>query len=132
MFKYRISENSKKSNFKALVHRLPFLLLCIFIFFFVSKAAFNAYIEKKRSAVSVENAEAELARLTERKEFISVELKRLSTEEGREGKLREKFGVGSPGEQVAIIIESDEDGTLLPEENIFDKIKTFFESLFEK
>src|SRR3989344_9525274 len=117
---YRISENSKKSNLRALFHRLPFLLLCLLIFGFVAKAAFTAYLEKKRSAEVLATAEAELTKLEEREEFITEELEQLSTREGREAKLREKFGVGSPGEQVAIIVESEGDDSLTPEENNFD------------
>lgn len=89
-------------------------------------------MEKRRSEVALGESKAELQKLEERQDFIENELEFLSTPSGREVKLREKFGVGAPGEQVAIIVESTEEGILPPEENTFDKIKSFFESLFER
>ena len=90
-------------------------------------------MEKKKSDEAVKTSELELAKLEERQAFISKELSGLATEGGREAKLREKFGVGRPGEQVAIIVEgSNDSGSVAIGQNFWAKIKEFFKSLLKK
>ena len=130
---YRITENRKNIKYRSSLKELLILLLCLFIFGFSSKAAFNAFMEKKKSEKSVSLAKLELARLEERHSFISQELDSLSSLSGREIKLREKFGVGRPGEQVAIIVESKNSGEDIGNGNkLWNSIKDFFKSLFKK
>lgn len=90
-------------------------------------------MEKRQSDKSVQTAELELQKLEERNAFINEELNRLSTEGGQEVKLREKFGVGRPGEQVAIIVEGDAKDTDIPNGiDMWHSIKEFFSRLLEK
>jgi len=131
--KYNISENRKKYQFSHFTQRLPTLLTGLLIFGFLSKAAWTAYVEKKRSEEGALAAKMELAKLEERQAFVSEELSKLSTEEGREAKLREKFGVGKIGEQIAIIMKGEnDDGNKDNSSNFWNQIKDFFKSLFQK
>lgn len=131
--RYSIPEKRNKSKLRSFTNKLPVLLFCLLVFGFVSKAAWNAYMEKRQSDKAVQTAKLELQKLEERNAFIKGELSRLSTEGGQEVKLREKFGVGRSGEQVAIIVEAESNNDNLSlDENFLSKIKTFFVSLFEK
>jgi predicted negative regulator of RcsB-dependent stress response len=129
---YRIAKNSKKNNFKAIFHRLPTIILCCLILIFVSRAAYNAYKEKRKSQSDFEAASLTLNRLTERQDFVQTELEKMSTEGGEIAKLREKFGVGLPGEQLAIIVEGQGGESADASDNWFQKVKNFFETLFER
>ncbi len=131
--KYSITSKHNKSKFRPITNRAPVLLLCLVVFGFLTKAAWSAYLEKRRSTETAETARSELQKLEERNTFISEELDKLSTEEGREAKLREKFGVGRPGEQVAIIVEAENNNTDSEEKvNICAKFNDFFKSLLKK
>lgn len=111
---------------------LPLLLVSLVIFGFIGRAAWNAYNEKKHSEESALLAEIELTKLKEREEFVRGELQKFSTESGKESQLREKFGVARPGEQVAIIIEVEDEENILENDGFFSEIRAFFGSLFEK
>lgn len=116
-----------------MTNRMPVLLLCLAVLIFSGKAAFKAYNEKKESSGSLRAAKEELVKLEERNAFIREELTKSSTESGLEAKLREKFGVGKEGEQVAIIVESENnDGDILNGNDFWLKIKEFFKNLIKK
>lgn len=65
--------------------------------------------------------------LKSRKEKLSYDINRLSTEEGKEEIIRENFGMVKEGEQVIVIIE-DKNQTEIPKENkgIFYFLKNLF------
>jgi cell division protein FtsB len=134
MAKYNITGKHAHNKWKPITNRWPVLLICFFLFGFLAKATWNAYLEKRQSDRAVKTAEVELQKLEERNAFIKEELNKLSSEAGREAKLREKFGVGRPGEQVAIIVEAETDqpAISLTDTLWWTKTKNFFKSLFER
>jgi cell division protein FtsB len=131
--RYSIAKKHKKHKWKPITNRMPIFLLCFIILVFLGRAAFKAYNEKKESSKSLESAKEKLAKLEERGMFIIEELTKFSTEGGLEAKLREKFGVGKAGEQIAIIVES-ENNNENTESNagFWTKTKDFFKSLIKK
>lgn len=130
--KYNITEKRKKASSRG-IRSLPVLILCVLIFSFIAKASFNAYIEMKRSKEAVQTSKMELVKLQQRQDYITEELKQLGTEGGKEAKLREKFGVGRPGEQVAIIVESEDKNNIVDGEgNLWDSFKSALKELFKK
>ena len=132
MSKYTISNSGRKYKFTPLTQRTPVLLLLILALGFLSKAAWNAYLENKRSKEVTTAAKEELTKLEERQIFVSEELNKLSSPKGREAKLREKFGVSYPGEQVAIIVEGANNNGVDFGSDFWTRIKNFFSVLFQK
>ena len=131
MNKYNITEKRKKTN-TPIQNRFLVLLIGFIIFIFLFKAAWNAYLENKKSRQVAENARMELITLEERQFFITDELEKLSTDEGREARLRQKFGVGKTGEQVAIIVEATNEEASGEGGDFWQRIKNFFTALFQK
>jgi hypothetical protein len=130
--KYRISEKKRKSKLNSLSKSAPVLILCMLALGFLGKAAWNAYMEKRRSDEAVAATKAELSMLEEREAFILSELEKGETMEGIEHKLREKFGLGRQGEQVAIIVEAESENNTESGFNLLSKLKDFFSKLLEK
>lgn len=132
MSKYNISENTKKRRIIPLTQRTPILLLGLLIFGFLSKATWNAYLEKEQSKKTAISAKTELKELEERQIFVSEALTKLSTEAGREAEFRQKFGVGRRGEQVAIIVEATNKEASSGVHDFWQRVKNFFNVLFQK
>ncbi|MEK7062484.1 MAG: hypothetical protein AAB946_00445 [Patescibacteria group bacterium] len=131
MSRYNITEKRKKTN-TPIQNRFLVLLIGFIIFIFLLKATWNAYLENKKSRQVAENARMELATLEERQFFITDELEKLSTDEGKEARLRQKFGVGKTGEQVAIIVEATNEEASGEGGDFWQRIKNFFTALFQK
>lgn len=57
---------------------------------------------------TVQETQAELALLEERRKTLESNLAELSTERGQEANLRQTFGVARPGEEVIIVVPEEE------------------------
>jgi cell division protein FtsB len=132
MPKYNITENNKRAKYTPLTKRGMVIALLVLVLLFSARAAWRAYRQMRTSSEVTLNAEKELSELEVRKEFIEGELDKLSTAAGREEKLREKFGVGRPGEQVAIIIEGQVSDDTPSDDDLWIKVRSFFKTLFQK
>lgn len=74
---------------------------------------------------AADDARRELAALEEREETLAGNLEDLRTERGREGSLRETYGVARPGEEVIIVVPPG-DGETLEELSWWRKFLGFF------
>ena len=133
--KYKIRDNKDQLAFsfrKRLWRNNSILLILTFlILLFSIRAAWRVYLNDQESQQASLEKQNELAKLEERQKFLAIELKKLQTPEGREAKLREKFGVGSPGENVAIIVEAEDKGDQVASSTVWQDIKSFFKGIFE-
>ena len=128
--KYNI-ENSRKRKKTHWTNRTYVLVLVIVLFFLSARAAYHIYQSKKQSEEAAISKARELANMQEREIYLKQELQKLSTTAGREAEMRDKFGVGSEGENLAVIIESKATTTSDNSPGFWQSIKTFFSGLFK-
>ncbi len=128
--RYKVRDNKDQLSFsfrkKSWKQNSWLLLLMLLTFVFTGRAAYKVYLNRADSAKAAQEKQAELTKLEERKAFLSEELKKLQTVEGREAEYRKKFGVGLPGENVAIIVESSATSSDSSNFGFWQSIKNFF------
>lgn len=128
--KYNIKEPRK--THKKHWTKNPYLQLgTLIILIFSARAAYGVYKNKNESERAAYNKQNELAQLEERQTFLTSELKKFSTTDGKESELREKFGVAKPGENVAIIVQADDNASSTESSDFFGTIKSFFSNIFK-
>lgn len=71
----------------------------------VSKAVLIAGLRQLEVSDTASRVSSEEKSLLDRKVFLTSEIAKLSTKEGRESELRNKYGVAKSGEQMAVIVE---------------------------
>jgi cell division protein FtsB len=72
-------------------------------------AVWGIFKKEERARRAVEDQQAELAMLEERKAVLEANLAELGTERGREAVVRQNHGVAKAGEEVIIVVPPEED-----------------------
>jgi cell division protein FtsB len=101
-------EFQEKKRLKKRIYSYGSIILLCLLAFFLAKAAFGVY---KKAAISRENKERaarELEKLETRETMLQNEIARLSSAEGIEEEIRGRFNVVKEGEQIAIIVENEQ------------------------
>ena len=133
--RYKIKENKDQMSFSfrknSWKQNSVLLLFLLMVLGFSARATFRVYLNYKNSQTAANNEKAKLDTLEAREKFLQAELQSLETEKGRERKLREKFGVGLPGENLAIIVESDPSNLSTSTTSLWSQLKNFFGNLFK-
>ena len=133
--KYKIQDN-KDQLFFSFRRRISWknkplvLILATLILGFSVRASWKVYKNREESLRLLSESENHLKDLEGREGFLNTELERLATDEGKQGELRKKFGLAFPGENVAIIVESQTKEEDLSSQSLWYKIKVFFLNLF--
>src|SRR6185436_13605822 len=100
--RYKVKDNKDQLTFsfrkKDWKTNSILLLMMLTVFIFSGRAALGVWQNRRESEKASIEKQKELTQLTERQTFLSEELKRLNTTEGKESEFRKKFGVGLPGE----------------------------------
>jgi cell division protein FtsB len=81
------------------------LLVLLVLIIVVSKAVLIAGLRQLEVSDTASRVSSEEKSLLDRKVFLTSEIAKLSTKEGRESELRNKYGVAKSGEQMAVIVE---------------------------
>ncbi|MGC9605751.1 MAG: hypothetical protein ABSF56_03315 [Minisyncoccia bacterium] len=85
----------------------PFVLAAAAIAFgFLARAAWGIYGKAAESAVRLDQARSELARVEADRADLAAKVAGLSTSAGVETAMREKYHAAEPGESVAVIVDS--------------------------
>jgi cell division protein FtsB len=114
-------------------NRWSTLALLLIIFVFSAKGAWNSYSSKILSRDAADEKQEELQKLEARQAYLTEQLRKVETQEGREAVLREDFGLGRPDEQLAIIVEAKPEEGMNEGGNIMlNAVKNFFAELFKK
>jgi cell division protein FtsB len=109
------------------LYRLLMALILLVLVFFIGKSVWFGYQKNRIVKDRYEEVKNELETLEKRDEGLREEINRLSTERGIEEELRSKFQVSKPGEQTAVIVESESvKGENSKKEGWWGKIKNFF------
>lgn len=85
-------------------------LVMVWLLFLVAGIARKEEIARK----AADDTRAELALLSEREETLTANVAELRTERGKEGALRETYGVARPGEEVIIVVPPGEEKDYKP------------------
>lgn len=77
----------------------------------IAVAGYNAwdmYGKSRRAREALTKTNAAYGELATRQAFLDRELARLSTDEGVEAEIRERFGVAKAGEEVIVVLSEEE------------------------
>jgi cell division protein FtsB len=99
-------KSRNRSGHKAVLSSPFTLVAAAIVFVFLARAAWGIYEKASESAVHLDQAQAELARLEADRADLEAKVAGLSTSAGVEAAMREKYHAAEPGESVAVIIDN--------------------------
>jgi cell division protein FtsB len=105
------------------------LIPLVVILLFVIRGTWSIYGKNRSSLEELNLAEDRLARLQEKETELSGMIKKLNTESGVEGEIRERFQMAKEGEQEVVIVEPPESEKTAggsSESSFWQKIRGFF------
>lgn len=104
-------ELEKKQRTKKRIYSIPVLVILLGLTGLLAKGTYGVMKKRQESAKHVETLKAKLVELEERKQELNKNIDRLSTPEGVDREIKEKFSVSKEGEEVAIIVDPKEPAT---------------------
>ena len=123
-------EFREKRKVRRLIYSPLALLLLFILIVLIGKGAFDMY-RRQTLAEGVEVvAEGRLRDITDRENFLEAAIHRLSTPEGVEKALREKFNVHKSGENVVLLVSPKEEPPV-SETSSFRKVQSWFSNFFD-
>lgn len=125
-------EFSQKRKVRRLMYSPISLIFLFIILFLVVKGSFGIYQKYSLSKNELQNSQADLQVLEEKKENLETKIDRLQTETGIEKEIRSKFDVAREGEKLIVIVEDKVEEEIIIEEkgffgNIFTTIGGWFQ-----
>ncbi|MFA7193407.1 MAG: septum formation initiator family protein [Candidatus Paceibacterota bacterium] len=112
-------EFSRKRKVRQMIFSVPVLILLCIILFFVAKGSWGVYKKYSLSKSELENSQADLTVLEEKKQTIEAKIEKLQTETGIEKEIRSKFDVAREGEKLIVIVEDKVTEEIVVEEKGF-------------
>lgn len=110
---------------KRIFYSWPVLIFLLLIVLLVGKGVWGVYKSEKVSLFNKRFSEKEYEELKKRSDLVSEEIKVLKTDKGVEAEIRDKFRVVKEGEQLAIVINSND-----VEEEIITKKENFWKRIW--
>lgn len=104
-------EFQEKNRYKKYLYSKVTIGILIFMILIAARATWNVLAKEHQSAANALQAQSELNRLTDRQELLGTEINKLSTDDGIDEAIRQKFGVSKPGEEMIVIVEKDQTPT---------------------
>ncbi len=99
-------ELQAKQRTKNLFYSLPALVFLLVLTVMFAKGTYGVMKKRAESQMHVETLKARLVELEDRKQELNKNIDRLSTPEGVDKEIKEKFSVSKEGEEVAIIVDT--------------------------
>ena len=126
-----MSRLKNKNKFKKIFYSWPVFVLLLAIVLLVASGVWGVSKSERTSCGKKDSSEERYDKLEDKSDNLLSEIESLKTEKGIETEIRDKFRVVKEGEQLAIIINSDdgEDQVEIKEEKIWVKIWNFFKFL---
>ncbi len=119
-------------HFKRLLIRLGFwvlILIAIVAVVFMCFVTWGVYQKQKEAKREYDVQIESLGNLHSRKEALSLQLERLSTDRGVEEVVRKKFPVVKEGEEVIVLVDGEpgsEESAIEAKASVWDAIKSWF------
>jgi len=112
--------------------RIAIFVALLLVIVVLLNSVHRVYKKKNEVKEALTQMQAEKMELENRSEFLKDSLEKLKTTEGVEFEIRKKLNVAEVGESVAIIVEEEPiETTPTPQTSPWQKIKKFFEGLFD-
>ncbi len=110
------------------MYSLPVLLVLLILVLAFGKGAMTMYKAAEDAKGTEDTATGRLQGLMERKKFLESSIDRLSSTEGVEQALREKFNVRKPGEDMIILVSPETEAPT--NDSSFSAIKDWLSQIF--
>ena len=111
---------------RVLYSRITLFFLTILIVI-VTYNTWDIYKKERATKEILLKVQAEYSELQKREEFLAGEIQRLETDAGIEAEIRERYGVGRPGEEVIVLLEKQNKEEIVEEKGFWKKIQSWFE-----
>ena len=100
-----MQEFQQKQKIRRMLYskQIFFIMIVVTIFFF--RGAWGVWQKQLESSKKMHDAEARLALVSTRKDELSKDIKRLSTAEGVEREIRQRYSVKRQGEEVILVVD---------------------------
>lgn len=98
-------EFQERRRVKKLLHSRYAIGLLLIIIVLVSRGVWGIYVKYDKSRALAEKSRADLAILQAREQTLTKSINALSTEEGKEKELRDRFGLVKEGEKMVILVD---------------------------
>src|SRR3989344_1056487 len=95
----------EKRQFRSRLYSRTVLFALIILIVFLGKGVFDIYGKERQSARMRAEAEGRLGELQAQRANLERETTKLQSVEGIEEKIRSKFNVAKPGENVVLIVD---------------------------
>ena len=101
-------EFQEKRKLRRFLYSRITLVILLVIIFFILKAVWGVYEKQSIAKENLKKISTNFNTLQGRELILTSEINRLKTDSGVEEEIREKYGLVKPGEEVLVIIDSDE------------------------
>jgi cell division protein FtsB len=112
-----MKNSSQKSNLKRILYsRIVLFLLGVLLLFF----AWGVFGFMNKMKTTTENKKILLGKIMDlqnKKEKLTTDIEKLKTEEGIEENIRTKFGLAKEGEEMTVVVDSQEKSKEIDPEN---------------
>jgi cell division protein FtsB len=124
-------EFERKKKVKKILYSRTSIFILLVITVFLAHATFGVYQKAALTRENVLQIEKEKYDLDSRHQTLEKAVAYLQTDEGIETEIRRKFRAIKPGEQVAVIINTEvkKESMPAPNHSFWMKIKDFFDIL---
>lgn len=119
-------EFQEKRKIKRLVYSKITLVILLILIALMLKMVWEVYQKESLTRNNLEKTTNSLDSLQGRERLLSSGIDKLQTDSGIEQEIREKYGLVKPGEEVIIVVDSDDNTSLLPlssETGFWQKVK---------
>ncbi len=96
-----------RTTFRYILRSPITLVVSFLIVIILGRAVWNVHVSAQRARDKMAKYDAELSRLNIKKAEVEKRLEYLSTSEGVESELRNRYRAITPGEMVAVIVRDD-------------------------
>ena len=86
----------------------PVLIILAIIAAVFVRAAWNIYVKEVQSRTYLDQAQSQLDGLSAQEQTLKQSVAALNTPQGMDAEIRSEYLVVKPGEQVAVIVDSDD------------------------
>ncbi len=124
-----MTQNQSKNSLNKIIYSKVMVLILLIFLALLSYSVFSLYKKRNEALTKAHAAQAELDRVKDKQSQIDSSLDKLSTPEGIEDAIRDKFQVVKDGEELIVVTDPNHNETSEKEEvkqTFWDKIKEFF------
>lgn len=101
-------EFQQKRRIRKIMYSPVVLVILAFVAALFVHAAWNIHAKEAESEAYLEQSQAQLDNLSAQEQTLQQSVNALNTQQGVDAEIRSEYMVVKPGEQVAVIVDSDD------------------------